>query len=135
MPADDQRARNRAVLEQGLALLSAGDVDAHNELCSDDVLFELPYGDPPGRIEGREAVRAYLKGALAIFSMELSLTTVFATDDPDTLIAEYTSTGSVSTTGKSYANTYIGIYRFRDGRLSGVREYYNPVPAVEALTP
>jgi ketosteroid isomerase-like protein len=135
MPADDQRARNRAVLEQGLALLSAGEVDAHNDLCSDDVVFELPYGDPPGRIEGRGAVRAYLKGALAIFSMQLSLTTVFVTDDPDTLIAEYTSTGSVSTTGKSYANTYIGVYRFRDGRLSGVREYYNPVPATEALTP
>ena len=126
---------NREVLERGLELLSAGEVDAHNELCSDDVLFELPYGDKPARIEGRERVRAYLKGALSVFKMRLSLTTVFATDDPDVLIAEYASEGEVTTTGKPYANTYIGVYRFRDGKLCGVREYYNPVPATIALTP
>jgi ketosteroid isomerase-like protein len=133
--ADDARSRNRRTLERGLTLLSAGDIDSHNELCTDDVLFELPYGDPPGRIEGREDVRAYLKSALAIFKLQLSLTAVFGTDDPDVLIAEYTSTGTVTTTGKPYANSYIGIYRFRDGRLCGVREYYNPVPAAVALMP
>jgi ketosteroid isomerase-like protein len=110
-------------------------VDAHNLLCTDDVLFELPYASPPGRIEGRDNVRAYLKGALAIFSMRLAVTEVFFTDDPDVLIAEYASEGKVMTTGKPYTNTYIGVYRFRDGRLSGVREYFNPVPATIALTP
>jgi ketosteroid isomerase-like protein len=133
MTGDEVRARNRETLERGLALLSAGDADAHNQLCTDDVLFELPYGDPPGRIEGRDAVRGYLAGALAIFSMELTLTRVFDTDDPDVLIAEYSSVGSVSTTGNSYANTYIGVYCFRDGKFAGVREYYNPVPAGIAL--
>jgi ketosteroid isomerase-like protein len=135
MTPDDARARNRRTLEHGLTLLSAGDIDNYNELCSDDVLFELPYGDPPGRIQGRENVRAYLNGALAIFKLRLSLTAVFATDDPDVLIAEYSSTGTVTTTGKPYANTYIGIYRFREGQLCGVREYYNPVPAAASLTP
>ena len=51
------------------------------------------------------------------------------------LVAEYASDGTVTTTGKFYANTYIGVYRFRDGKLCGVREYYNPVPATAALTP
>src|SRR5262249_27901441 len=41
MKADEERALNRHTLEHSLALLSAGDVDAHNELCTDDVLFEL----------------------------------------------------------------------------------------------
>ena len=126
---------NRELLERGLELLSASDVDAHNELCTDDVLFELPYGDPPGRIEGKDKVRSYLKGALSVFKMRLWLTSVFPTDDPVVLVAEYASEGSVTTTGKSYANTYIGVYRFRDGKLCGVREYYNPVPATVALTP
>jgi ketosteroid isomerase-like protein len=129
------RKANRALLERALELLSAGDVDAHNELCTDDILFELPYGSPPGRIEGREPVRAYLKGALAIFSMRLWVTGVFDTDDPNVLVAEYASEGRVTTTGKDYANTYIGVYQFRDGCMCGVREYYTPVPATEALTP
>ena len=126
---------NHELLERSLALLTAGDVDGHNELCTDDVLFELPYGDPPGRIEGREAVRRYLKGALSVFKLRLWLTNVMETGDPDVLVAEYASDGTVTTTGKPYSNTYIGVYRFRDGKLCGVREYYNPVPATTALTP
>src|SRR5687768_12157347 len=107
MTPDEIRAANRATLERGLDLLSAAEVDAHSELCADDIVFEFPYGDPPGsRVEGKEEVRRYLKGALTVFSMRLWLTDVYPTDDPNMLIAEYASEGKVTTTGKPYANTY-----------------------------
>ena len=38
-------------------------------------------------------------------------------------------------TGKPYRNAYVGIWRFRDGRIRGLREYYHPTRAAEALTP
>jgi ketosteroid isomerase-like protein len=61
------------------------------------------------------------------------LTTVHDCLDPDVLVAEYTSEGEVTTTGKPYANTYIGIWRFRDGRVCGLKEFYNPLISQRAL--
>ena len=51
------------------------------------------------------------------------------------LLAEYTSTGHVTTTGKPYENRYVGVVRFRDGLICEQREYYNPLPAIRALSP
>jgi ketosteroid isomerase-like protein len=45
------------------------------------------------------------------------------------------SEGTVTTTGKPYVNTYIGVYWFRDGAISKVREFYNPVPSQRSLEP
>jgi ketosteroid isomerase-like protein len=36
-------------------------------------------------------------------------------------------------TGKRYANTYVGIWRFRDGRVSHTKEWYDPVVSAEAV--
>ena len=48
---------------------------------------------------------------------KLELTEVHAMLDPDELIAEYTSDGEVTATGKAYLNRYIGVFRFKDGSL------------------
>ncbi|MEU6419628.1 nuclear transport factor 2 family protein [Streptomyces spiralis] len=42
--------------------------------------------------------------------------------DPDTVIAEYESKGRILTSGTGYANFYIGIWKFRDGRIAWHRE-------------
>jgi ketosteroid isomerase-like protein len=55
--------------------------------------------------------------------------------DPDTLVLEYTSDGRVTTTGKPYRNSYVGIVRFREGAICFQREYHNPLAARRALTP
>jgi len=52
---------------------------------------------------------------------------------PGGVVAEYTSEGTVVPTGKRYANTYIGVWRFRDGRVHHTREYYDPIVSAEAL--
>jgi uncharacterized protein len=102
---------------------------------TDDLVLELPYADPPSVLEGREVVRSYLSGAFSVFKFRLDITSVFETVDPDVLVVEYASEGRVETTGKPYVNAYIGVYWFRDGLICRVREYYNPVPSIEALTP
>ena len=135
MTTDDAHARNRSTLETAFAALSADDIEGHLAQCTDDLVLELPYGGAPGRVEGKEAVRQYFGAALGIFKMRLWLTEAYPSGDPDLLVAEYASEGSVTTTGKPYANTYIGVYRFREGRISAIREFYNPVPSVEAMTP
>jgi ketosteroid isomerase-like protein len=129
------RTRNRATLERSLAGVEKGDIDAQLEHCTDDLVMEFPYSDPPRRLEGKETVRAHLRQALSIFHIELQLLTVYECVDPDVLLAEYTSTGTVTTTNKPYANRYVGVVRFRDGLICEQREYYNPVPAARSLSP
>lgn len=134
--ADDERRRlNLAVVERAFAAVGAADVTGQMESFTDDIVLELPYADPPVRLEGKEAIRAHLGPALEMFKFRLDITAVYDCADPDTLVLEYVSDGHVTTTGKPYRNSYVGVVRFRDGRICFQREYYNPLPAVRALSP
>ena len=114
-----------------------GDADAVVAHYTDDYVMELPYAsvDGPDRTEGKEAVRQRLVGAFQVFSFTLHITEVYPCADPDLLIAEYTSQGKVIPTGRRYSNRYIGLWRFRDGKVCFTREYYNPEISRAALMP
>ena len=116
---------------------SMGDADAVVAHYTDDYVMELPYAHPdkPDRTEGKEAVRQRLVGAFKVFRFSLHITEVYPCVDPDLLIAEYTSQGEVVPTGRRYSNRYIGLWRFRDGKVCFTREYLNPEAAKAALEP
>jgi uncharacterized protein len=131
----DHRRRNLAVIEQAFAALGTGNVERQLDAFTDDAVMELPYADPPVRLEGKDAIRAHVEPALDTFRFRLEIRDVYECSDQDTLVLEYTSDGHVTTTGKPYRNSYVGIVRFRDGLICFHREYYNPIPAARALTP
>ena len=116
---------------------SMGDADAVVAHYTDDYVMELPYAsvDGPDRTEGKEVVRERLVQAFKIFRFSLHITDIYPCADPDLLIAEYTSEGQVFPTGRRYSNRYIGIWRFRDGKVCFTREYLNPEIARAALAP
>ena len=116
---------------------SMGDAEAVVAHYTDDYVMELPYAHPdkPDRTEGKEAVRQRLVGAFKVFRFGLHITEVYPCVDPDLLIAEYTSEGEVIPTGRRYSNRYIGLWRFRDGKVCFTREYLNPEAAKAALAP
>jgi ketosteroid isomerase-like protein len=125
---------NADLLGQVFEALGAADVDALDDLYTDDYVLELPYAKPdPVRVEGRAPVQEYLRGAFGVFRFELALTGVHELVNGD-LMAEYTSEGTVIPTGRRYANAYVGLWRFRDGRVSATREWYDPLVAAEAAT-
>jgi uncharacterized protein len=123
-----------AAVQRGFTALSDGDVDAMLANATDDFVLELPYADPPKRFEGKAAAREFLREALATFELDLRVTGAYLCTD-GTIIAEYVSTGRAVPTGKAYANTYIAVLQFRDGKLCLQREYYNPVLSDRALAP
>lgn len=125
--------RNLACVLSAFGAVGAGDVDGQLARYTDDAVLEMPFADPPVRIEGKPALRSRLEPALAIFHFTLSVTEVHECAEPDTLVLEYTSQGVVTTTGRPYANAYIGVFRFREGLICFQREYYNPVAAQRAL--
>ena len=116
---------------------SMGDADAVVAHYTDDYVMELPYAHPdkPDITEGKEAVRERLVRAFKIFRFTLHITEVYPCVDPDLIIAEYTSQGEVIPTGRRYSNRYIGLWRFRGGKVCFTREYLNPEAAKAALEP
>jgi uncharacterized protein len=134
VPDHEMRQEHRAIVERSFAAISRGDLEGQLESCTDDMVLELPYADPPVRLEGKPAIRLHVGPALEVFSFRLHITHVYECVDPDVLLLEYTSEGKVTTTGKPYMNSYIGVIRFRDGLLCSHREYYNPLIAARGLS-
>jgi ketosteroid isomerase-like protein len=132
---DGKRRHNRELLERNLASVGQDGSGDRMDTSTDDVVLELPYADPPVRLVGKEAIRARVGPALETFKFKLEITKIYECADPDTLIAEYTSVGYVTTTGKEYRNSYIGVFQFRDGLMCSQREYYNPLVMARALQP
>ena len=133
--SDDTRTKNLEAVRRAFRGVSNADADAMLANYTDDLVMELPYADPPSVMVGLEHIRPYLAGAFQVFKFRLDITDVHECADPDQLVVEYVSEGTVTTTGKPYANTYIGVYWFRDGAICKVREFYNPVPSMQSLEP
>lgn len=131
---DNPRQRNLDVVRRAFAGIAAG--SAEQMLVgnyTDDMVLELPYADPPSVIEGLDTALKYLTAAFGMFRFSLEITEVHECVDPDKLVLEYTSIGQVLASGKAYGNQYIGVYQFRGGRISRVREFYNPLVSRRAL--
>ena len=129
------RERNRAAMLGFMAAVGSADFAALESICQPDLRVELPYSRPPKCLDGFPAYRAAVEPSLEVFRFTLSVTALHPTVDPDALIAEYTSDGIAVPTGKPYQNIYIGLWRFREGRVAYLREFFNPECATEALTP
>ncbi len=127
------RTANLAVVSRAFEAVGRGDVDAQIELFAEDAVLELPYAEPPARLVGRPAIRSRLEPALRLFEIRIEVTDVHDCADPDQLILEYTSEGRVTTTQRSYRNSYVGFFRLGEGLIRFQREYYNPLPGRVAL--
>jgi ketosteroid isomerase-like protein len=129
MDEADRRTANRDRFLTVLETVSAGAFDQLGESMTDDLVFELPYGPAflPNPIEGLEAWNQMQLMTFALFdSFRLELVELHDCLDPDELIAEYRSEATVKRNGNAYLNRYIGVLRFRDGKISHWREYHNP---------
>jgi ketosteroid isomerase-like protein len=64
----------------------------------------------------------------------LAFTIDSLTADEDRVVAEARSEG-VLINGEVYRNTYVFVFRIRDGRIASVAEHYNALIAQEKLVP
>jgi ketosteroid isomerase-like protein len=132
---DARRAANKQVFADVQATISAGEFERLGDFMVDDLHFELPYGPAfmPNPIEGLEAWNQMQLMTFALFdSFRLIPIELHDCLDPDELIAEYRSEAKVKRNGNDYVNRYIGVLRFRDGKISHWREFHTPT-ATEVL--
>ena len=111
------------------------DLPAIEATFAEDVELVLPYAPPgfPKVSHGRaEAMKVYPDGLME--PMRFDGYRIDALEGrPGEWLAEYTSDTTVLTTGRPYRNTYISRFSIRDGRITRLAEFFDPIVLVTAL--
>lgn len=124
------RQRTRDAVLAFLEGLEKKDMDQVNGLWAEDAVQEMPYSPEgfPKRVAGRDALIAHYaswpeNSGDADFTSRL----VFHdTTDPEIVIAEYRGRAEIVPTGRTYEQTYGGLFHVEDGKIRLFREYYDP---------
>ena len=119
------------VLARRRQLMLDGDADGLADLFAPDAVIEFTFHGPPGtpvRLEGREAIREYSRQVMAspLRLEEYEVTGLHQTQDPEVVIVEMRTKGTVPTTGRSFTATSIQILRIRDGHIVLFRDFPDP---------
>jgi uncharacterized protein len=106
-------------------------------LISDDILWELAYAPSlghPARLSGREeAVRQATWFAGAVENFHFFDLKLYAMTDEQVAVAEVKAEGLIKSTGRMYHQDYVLFLRTAEGKISFIREYFDPVRAAKAL--
>jgi ketosteroid isomerase-like protein len=92
----------------------------------DDVVMEFPFGPSvgfPKRVEGKAACRAVFAAVVANIKVRFKDIVIHRMADPKTLIVEYN--GYTEPGSTQYDQTYICVQRYRDGKMTLFREYWD----------
>jgi uncharacterized protein len=142
MPVQQDEATRRAAaqhaLTEHLRLTATGNIDEWVQLFAPDAVLEFPYAPAgvPTRVTGHEALHAHMSNFPETFDVEFVDLVFHDTVDPSLVIAEFRSKGTALPTGKPYEQTCISVVRTDDdGRITHYLDYWNPLVAIEALTP
>ena len=121
-PADVLARRRRLTL--------SGDADGYADLFAPDAVIESAFAPPgaPSFMKGREAIREYSRQVMAspLRVEEFEVAELYQTQDPEVVIAEMRTTGTLTTTGRSFAAAALHILRIREGQIVHFRSYADP---------
>jgi uncharacterized protein len=125
------------VLAQRHRLILSGDADGFADLFAPDAMIEAPFAPPgaPARLAGREAIRAYARHVLAspLRLEDFEVAELYQTQDPEVVVVEMRTKGTVTTTGRPFAATSIQVLRIRDGQIVLFRDFADPRVLEEVL--
>jgi len=119
------------VLARRRHLILNGDIDGFADLFAPDAVIEGPFTGPPGtpmRLEGREAIREYSRRVMAspLRLEDFEVVELYQTQDPEVVIVELRTKGTLTTTGRSFVATSIQILRIRQGQIVLFRDFADP---------
>src|SRR5919201_3027348 len=118
------------ILVRRRQLILNGDADGFADLFAPDAAIESPFAPPgmPARLEGREAIREYSRIVVAspLRLEDFEVVELYQTQDPEVVIAETRTKGTLTTTGRSFTATSIHIFRIREGHIVLFRDFADP---------
>ncbi|MER5541634.1 nuclear transport factor 2 family protein [Streptomyces sp. NPDC001118] len=113
-----------------LRLLLDKDIAGWVGLWAEDGVMEFPFAPPgwPGRLEGREAIAAYMRDHPAHIDLhDFPDLRIHQTTSPWTIVVEMRGVGRLVETGAPFDMTYIAVVTVREGRFTSYRDYWNPL--------
>ncbi|MET8799543.1 nuclear transport factor 2 family protein [Nocardia sp. NPDC004568] len=108
------------------------------DLYAVDAVHEFPFSFPgmPERYQGREEVRAGYRAAWDASPAqprEIREAVIHESTDREVIVVEQVVSGTVTTTGGSFAIPGLLVIRVRNGRIVHVRDYMDGLGAARAM--
>ena len=125
------------VLARRRQLILDGDIDGFADLFAPDGVIEAPFAPPgaPSRLEGREAIREYSRHLMAspLRLVDFEVIELYQTQDPEVVIVELRTKGTITTTGRPFAATSIQVLRIREDEIVLFRDFADPRVLADVL--
>jgi ketosteroid isomerase-like protein len=125
------------------------DMAGQADLFAEDGVMEFPFAPAgtPRRLEGRDAIRDILGGAVewakesGMRLLDHGQYTIHDTTDPEVIVVEFDAHGRVGTDGETRTCPYLQVLRVRNGEIVLFRDYWSMetaqpfwgLPTAEAL--
>jgi ketosteroid isomerase-like protein len=120
------RETNKQTLRRAMSGITALDADAIRAGLHESAVFELPF-EPAVPDGDRDSFLQLLSMMFVMFKkFDITLTHIYDLVDPTMLVARYRSDAEGRDKPVCYQNEYIGVFHFRDGKITLWREYANP---------
>jgi uncharacterized protein len=130
-------AKTADVLARRRQLILDGDIDGFADLFAPDGVIEAPFAPPgaPARLEGREAIREYSRHLMAspLRLVDFEVIELYPTQDPEVVIVELRTKGTITTTGRPFTATSIQVLRIREGEIALFRDFADPRVLADVL--
>ncbi len=123
------------LLRAGLGDALSPEGDTLLDLMTDDISFEFPFPLPDGirKLQGKEALAAYLPKVGELFTIEtLTLERTIVSADKKNAILEFKSQAHANGSNLRYDQTYVSVVDIRDGLISRYKDYWNPLIVLSA---
>jgi|APFre7841882724_1041349.scaffolds.fasta_scaffold71092_2 ketosteroid isomerase-like protein len=121
------REANKEALARAMNGISRLDVEAVRAELHDELLMQLPYEEAVPDLD-KSGFCDMLAGVFTMYKRcDVVLTDVYELVDPNQLIARYSGDFRGRDKDVHYANNYVGIFAFHDGKVALWCEYDNPL--------
>ena len=126
---DARREANYDTYRRMRAAQNSGDKAAWLDCFNDDVVFEAPYYRAEGPLASdRDRMASMFDRMQEVFSsIHYEVKRFIPAVDPDLVIVEVRGDNAVANSDRRYQNDYLFLVQCRDGRISHIFEYSNPM--------
>jgi ketosteroid isomerase-like protein len=127
-PASSDRIQ---IVKRFIQALESRDIRTINPMLADNVVLEQPYFplQPGGvRVVGKQAANAFFERIFSQYSQVRFVDIIFRQSQFDNaVIIEARGDFRVAKDQSPYRNQYIGVLEVANGRITLIREYFNPL--------
>jgi uncharacterized protein len=130
------RSTSERIARRFIRQIEAKNLQALSNLLSENVVLEQPFQLPerPNRFEGKQSLQVFFEGINQTFStIRFENLRTIVSADGRTVTIEGQGNFVIAANGLPYQNVYITVLQIEDGKITGIREYFNPLIIAQAF--